>query len=538
MGRSRALRILVIAVFLIGIALRIARFLQNRPLWSDEAKLALGIGRSNFAGLMSSLDYNQVAPILYLWIVKALTVLFGMHEWVLRLPSLVAGIALLWLMWLLSRRLLSDVGVLLCLALAATAPLLVAYSAEAKPYELDACVSAILLLLALPLFNEDDARRRAVLGIVGIAAIGVSLPAVFTLGGIACALIVFAWRNRNLRAALTTCAWGIVWVMVFLLQRKLLSSDVTTGPNMDFFWRDVMIRFGDPGWPARFFFSVSSGILASMDPFLRFVSILAPAVAVIGTLAIWKRANAYGALMLVLTLGFALVASGVSLWPIDGRLALFLAPVALIWFGGSADFFWSAAGKNNAMKVALAGGMMLPLAFNLRHPSIFPPREASRELIATLKARRANAPVYVVPPGVSTWLFYTTDWSRPDTARLAWYARLYAARQGLSRGHPVSEDEPAYEWRDPEGAELAGRYSGMAFVMGRRWLTPGPDPNWGYVEMRRLAATGSKIGWVYGSHVPEQQVDSLRDGVRRNGGTIVSAEERDTGVLWQINFAK
>ena len=527
----------VVVVLLFGIALRVARFLENRPLWIDEAKLAVGIGRTNFAGLMSSLDYNQVAPILYLWLVKALTVLFGMHEWALRLPSLVAGIALLWLMRLLSRRLLSDVGVLFCLALAATAPLLVAYSAEAKPYELDACVAAILLLLALPLFNEDNARRRVALGVVGIAAIGFSFPAVFTLGGIACALIVFAWRHGNLRAALLTCAWGIVWVAVFLLQRRLLSSDVTTAPNMDLFWRDVMIRFGDPGWPARFFFSVSSGILASMDPVVRFVSILAPAVAVIGTLAIWKRVNAHIALMLALTLGFALVASGVSLWPINGRLALFLAPVAFLWFGAGADFFWSAAGKSNAIKVALVGGMMLPLAFNLRHPSIFPPREASRELIATLNARRAGAPVYVVPAGVSTWLFYTTDWSRPDTARLAWYARLYGQRQVLTRGRPVSENEPAHEWRDTRGTELGGRFSGMAFVMGRRWLTPGPDPNWGYVEMHRLAATGSNIGWVYGSHIPKEQVDSLRDGVLRNGGTIVAADEREAGLLWQVQFA-
>lgn len=41
-----------------------------------------------------------------------------------------SGTALLWLMWLLSRRLLSNAGTLVCLALAATAPLLVAYSVK------------------------------------------------------------------------------------------------------------------------------------------------------------------------------------------------------------------------------------------------------------------------------------------------------------------------------------------------------------------------------------------------------------------------
>jgi hypothetical protein len=527
----------VVAVFLIGIGLRVARFLQNRPLWVDEAKLALAIGRSNVVGLMNPLDYNQVAPILYLWVVKAATVLFGMHEWTLRLPSLIAGIAMLWVMWLLSRRLLSEVGALMCVALAATAPLLVAYSAEAKPYQLDACATAILLLLALPLFKHDDSRRRVALGVAGVAAIGFSLPAVFTLGAIGSVLLIFAWRHRSVRAALTTCAWAILWVIVFLLQRRLLSSDLTTAPKMESFWRDVMIRFGEPGWAARFFFSVRSAIVASMDPVLRYVDVLAPVVAVIGTLQIWKRANADVALMLALTLGFALVASGVSLWPIDGRLALFLTPVAFLWFGAGVDFFWSAAGNNNAIKVALVGVMILPLAFNIRHPSMFPPREASRELIATLTARRSMAPVYVLPAGVPTWVFYTTDWSRPDTARLAWYARHDAHRNASSRIHPVSESEPAREWRDMKGVELVGRFTGMVFVMGRGWLTPGPDPNWGYVEMHRLAATGSNTGWVYGSHLPQSQVDSLRDGVRRNGGTIVGAEQRESGLLWQVNFA-
>jgi len=534
--RPRSLRIVAGAVILTGIALRVARFLQNRPLWVDEAKLALGIGRSDFVGLTRSLDYNQVAPILYLWVVKAGTVLFGMHEWILRLPSLIAGIALLWVIWLLSRRLLSEAGTLLCIALAATAPLLVAYSAEAKPYELDAFVTAILLLLALRLFDRDDARRRLALGITGIAAIGFSLPAVFTLGGIGCALLVHAWRHRNSRSALTTCTWAIVWVIVFLIQSRLLSSDVTTAPKMESFWHDVMIRFGEPGWPARLFVSVRSAIVASMDPILRFVDILAPAVAVIGTLVIWKRAGAAIALMLAATLGFALVASGVSRWPIDGRLALFLAPVAFLWFGAGADFFWRVAGNNKAIKGALVLVMLMPLTFNLRHPSIFPPREESREMIGRLTANRSMAPVYLVPSGVAAWLFYTTDWNHPDRARLAWYAAHEAERHGRSRRHPVSESESAYEWRDAHGVEVVGRYTGMVFVMGRGLLTRGPDQNWGYAEMHRLAATGSNVGWVFGSHLQDSQVDSLREGVRQNGGTIVSAEQRDTGLLWQISF--
>ncbi|HXV17278.1 MAG TPA: hypothetical protein VD758_10890, partial [Gemmatimonadaceae bacterium] len=56
-SHSRWIRILVIASILTGVVLRAIRFLENRPLWTDEAKLALSIGRRDFAGLLQPLDY-------------------------------------------------------------------------------------------------------------------------------------------------------------------------------------------------------------------------------------------------------------------------------------------------------------------------------------------------------------------------------------------------------------------------------------------------------------------------------------------------
>lgn len=72
--------------------------------------------------------------------------------------------------------------------------------------------------------------------------------------------------------------------------------------------------------------------------------------------------------------------------------------------------------------------------------------------------------------------------------------------------------------------------------MARGWLTPGPDPNWGNAEMRRLAASRSTVARVYGSHLPSMQVDSLREGLKRNGGEIISEERGELAVLWQVRF--
>lgn len=534
--RSRWGRLVLFAALLVGIFLRVGRFLENRPLWVDEAKVALSIGRLDFIGLLQPIDYNQIAPILYLWVLKGAVSLFGMHEWTLRLPSLLAGVLMLWVVWLLGRQVLSEVGALVAVALAATAPMLVAYSAEAKPYELDACVSAILLLLALRVQERDDKRRRLTLGIAGVVGIGFSVPAVFILGGIGGALLLSAWRRRSWAAAMTTIVWAFIWLCAFFFQRYLAYSEVATAALMQNFWRAVMIRIGEPEWARRLLQSVRSAVLGAMDPGWIFLRFLAPVSALIGTLVIWKRSGGVAALMLALSLGLALVASAVGLWPIEGRLALFLTPIAFLWFGAGADLLWLASSHRIAIKVAVVGLVMLPQAFNLTHPSGFPPFEASRDLIASLSRRRAMAPVYVLPAGVPTWVFYTTDWRHPDLPRLAWYASVEPHRNAPSRRRAVMENEATLEWRGPKGIELVARFTGMRWVMGSGWLTPGPDPNWGYAEMRRLAASGSPVAWVYGAHLPSVQVDSLRDGLERNGGEVVSEERGELAVLWQVRF--
>jgi len=529
-------RLALVALVIVGTVLRVGRFLENRPLWIDEAKLALSIGRLSFTGLLGPLDYNQLAPILYLCVLKAGTSFFGMHEWVLRLPALVASVLMIVVVWLVGRRVLSEFGALIVVALTATAPLLVAYAAEAKPYEVDACASAILLLLGLRVHERDDKWRRLALGFAGVAAIGFSFPAIFILGGIGVTLVLSAARRRDWTSAVTMSAWGMIWVGVFLFQRHLVYADQTTDGLMQIFWRDVMIRAGEPGWTDRLFVSLRSAILASMDPGSRVLRYFAPIVIATGTLVIWKRSGQTAAAMLVLSLGVALVASAVALWPIDGRLALFFTPVAFLWIAAVADYLWDALSHRPVIKTAIVSFGMVGAAFNIRHPSPFPPLEASRDLVASLSPRRAMAPVYLFALGVPSWLFYSTDWNQPDLARLAWYARVNPRRNAPPRGHAVAEDEPALEWRGVNGLELVGRFTGMQFVMGRGWTTTGPDSNWGNAEMRRLAASTSDMAWVYGSHLPSSQVDSLREGLRLNGGEIVSEQRGELAMLWHVRF--
>jgi hypothetical protein len=53
---------------LVGMALRVVEFVRDRPLWLDEAMLSLNIAARSFARLARPLDYDQSAPIAYLWL--------------------------------------------------------------------------------------------------------------------------------------------------------------------------------------------------------------------------------------------------------------------------------------------------------------------------------------------------------------------------------------------------------------------------------------------------------------------------------------
>ncbi|HEX3110691.1 MAG TPA: glycosyltransferase family 39 protein [Thermoanaerobaculia bacterium] len=100
---------------------------------------------------------NHVFHTLLVWIVRAVA---GQRLWAVRIPAFVAGIAVLYAVYLLSRRLSGATAALIALALAAGATPLVEYSAQARGYTI---LTAVFLLLYL----IDDDRLRAVLIALG-----------------------------------------------------------------------------------------------------------------------------------------------------------------------------------------------------------------------------------------------------------------------------------------------------------------------------------------------------------------------------------
>ena len=94
-------------LILVGMFLRVVQYTGDRPLWNDEAALALNVIERSAMELATPLDYHQASPIGFLVLVKLSEGLFGLGERALRLVPLVAGLGCLPLFYLVVRRLLN-----------------------------------------------------------------------------------------------------------------------------------------------------------------------------------------------------------------------------------------------------------------------------------------------------------------------------------------------------------------------------------------------------------------------------------------------
>jgi hypothetical protein len=130
-------------------------------LWYDEAfsawLAALPIDR------LIDATAGDVHPPAYYLILAVITYTLGNAEWVLRLPSLVAGLALIGVVWRLGRALgLPPLVVQTATVLCAVAPWQIYYSTEARSYA--------LLTLAVAVAALGLVERRYWLAIVGSVA--------------------------------------------------------------------------------------------------------------------------------------------------------------------------------------------------------------------------------------------------------------------------------------------------------------------------------------------------------------------------------
>jgi hypothetical protein len=540
------------ALLLAGTSFRLVQFFAVRSLWLDESMLALNIASRSLGELLRPLDYNQVAPPLFLWLGRVAIRVAGTNEMALRAWPMLAALALPPLLALVAYRWLGPAASLVTIALASFSPTLVFYANEAKPYGSDAFVTVVLLAATLAVRDRPTATGRWIFLLsLGVLALLLSIPAAFVLPA---ALAALAWEPAGRREKLRwlgacAAAWAATLVALYLGIYRAAARNPYQQQGYD----QAFLSPG-AGFPERALLALRGTVwptfagLGSHIPRLPVWALWATAaVLVTGLVVIVRRAGSAAGLLVALPLVLVTIASALRRYPLGvPRMMVFAAPLLILMAAGALSWLASRLRPQARPVFLVAAGLLclFPLATARIAEAKDPPAgEDARTLVAAFRERPASGEaVYVAARGIPSWVFYTTNWEKPDRDRLDFYAR--AASQG-----PAFENAPSRGRKVvDEGSDLVyqvrGRQELLGIASGRQWrwpsyVTPAVDEGWAANEARRIARSADPCTWMYFTHLSERANKPitwhLRDDYRGRVQTLVTASG---GALYRYCFPR
>lgn len=520
----------------VGVVLRLRQFLFCRSLWLDEAMLAVSIAARSPLELLRPLEYNQNAPILFLWLTKAFTEVFGVNELALRALPQVLGALAIFFLTLAAAKAFGRAAMIAAASLAALSPALIRYSNEAKPYGTDAFVTTALLLAFAardPGFGQRDAVRLGAFAGLGVI---LSNPAVFTATAVWAALL---WAHRKDRPALRRIVGsGLAWLTVFSVSYIAVVRPAAANP---------LVR---EGYSTAFLPPVAKS--AALLPLMISGTFLpafvgdgggAPSVTptqatqmvavFLGGLGILARLHSGG---MAIALGggtlLAAAAAALGLYPVGvPRLMVFQYPCLLMAVAGLVGTAWPAEAPPRLHRLGLTLWLLAlwPAWANAAKGFSAPfVGDNFRDAYRSYLAEQLGEPVYISAKAQPAWLFYSTNWEAETrrqkelfAQRLAFYfaagGRGASFENRVSRGGPVS---PA------EGRDLVFDFRGRSEILGiytgRQWKWPGyvspVDPGWAEHEAARVRAAANAVSrpceWIVFERISELSFRPLRDSLR------------------------
>jgi hypothetical protein len=229
--------ILLTGTFLTGITLLLIQYFFNKSLWLDEAMLAFSIVDRNYIELLRPLDYNQVAPVLFLWIEKFCTQLLGNGEMGLRLFPLLGAVASLFLFYHLVLSLTENrIIALIALFMLAVTPKFLYYGTEVKQYATD--LFTLLLVYGVYFIKHPLLQRRRVLLLSITGALAVFLSNVAVIPLLTAGLMILYRMYREKKERLPYLAPLATWFVCFVVNYYFFIYHHPAEPSMKAYWQD------------------------------------------------------------------------------------------------------------------------------------------------------------------------------------------------------------------------------------------------------------------------------------------------------------
>jgi hypothetical protein len=200
------------ALIVLASALRLAT-LTEQSFWYDEAFTPVHVLHPRLSATLSAVVHHENTPPLWYLLAWLDTRLFGDGALALRLPSALAGIATVPVVWAIGKELSGRRAALIGAAIVAVNPLFVWYSQEARAYGLFVFFAALAMLCFVRMLRAPSVRRGAWFALSGALALLTHYFAVFLLVPMALLLL----RERSTRRLALPAAAALALVGLALL---------------------------------------------------------------------------------------------------------------------------------------------------------------------------------------------------------------------------------------------------------------------------------------------------------------------------------
>ncbi len=415
-------------LIVLGIGLRLRQYIANRSFWVDEANLALNLINRNFGELTKPLDYEQGAPVGFLFIEKTIITILGNRDYILRLFPLFSGILASILFYLIVSSFIKTktAGLFAALLFAISWPLIY-YSSELKQYSSDVMTGLLLIYLSIRCLSEKARLKDFILlGVVSVIGIWISHPSAFILAGIGVTLTIEKLIKRAYRHLAWTLSLGLAWILALGLEYLVSLRYLVGNDYLRNYWQHSFMPlplWSDPSWFLKSYLSLLVTISPSLDRW--YLASACSLLIVIGIISLLLR-NRTITLLVVLPFVMVSIASAMQRYPLRGRFMLFLVPFAILLMAEGLGRLYSLFCKwSRILAASLSAAMVLFLLWipvsGINYKFRVPPMgQDIKPVMEYVEKNRA--------PGDIVYVFHS---ARPA---FNYYASFY----GLDKGNVIS----------------------------------------------------------------------------------------------------
>ncbi len=312
--------ICIVIIFVAGIYLRYAVYMDARPLWHDEAPVALNVMNNNIFSLLNNTLDKQKAPFLFWICVKFSGILFGYKELSLRIFPFVCSILSIFVFYIFSKKFLKNkIAIVIANVLFAINYQLLYFAQELKQYSSDILLFMVSILFFSGLANKSFDKKHTVYFLMfSIFIILSSFPACFVLA----AFVIYKFFNLKkdeikyfFISLVTVLTAALVYYYFFLY--SLYTFELENEYN---YWSVGFITIRN---------SLENFKKIYIYNFHNHTYILGYILFLAGFILILKERKKSG-IILIISLFVVITASALSLYPLYHRVQTYLIPVFIV----------------------------------------------------------------------------------------------------------------------------------------------------------------------------------------------------------------